>query len=443
MTIETALTAGLFVAAAIISRRIQGSWMAPGAFFAMYWAVAVILALGIAPDVQVETDGLVWICACVVVVTVASTVGMAAASRSATSSPSPQLVQLDPILLRRLVIVLSCIASLTPIVLLLTSGYGLGSVLSISGIAGIERDFSIARYLHDYQEPLAARLLLVPTYLAPLLGGLLLASERAFKRQLVAFVSLMPALAVGVVETTKAGFIISGILMSAGYFSACLVDKRRGDDPRRDGRVGAIVGVLAVAVGLLFTAVQLGRYGYSSSNLEQVTEVVDRLRLGAVGYLGVFTPWFHAYQPGAQQLTFGASTFAGLFEVVQPRRAGIYSETLVIGSNGAGSNIYTIFRGLIEDFGLAGSMFFLTCTAGISGVAYVRVKQARLGWLPITVAFMATTLWSTIVNLFVYNSILVAWVLFSLFVLRFSHTGASRNGTFPKTVTDALVHVRS
>ena len=80
--------------------------------------------------------------------------------------------------------------------------------------------------------------------------------------------------------------------------------------------------------------------------------------------------------------------------------------------NGRATNIFTIFRGLIQDFGLFGSLVFLFAVGLVAGIGYEETRRRNVIAIGVLSAFYAATLWSPIVDLFAYNSIIAAWILF-------------------------------
>jgi oligosaccharide repeat unit polymerase len=166
------------------------------------------------------------------------------------------------------------------------------------------------------------------------------------------------------------------------------------------------IAVLAVA----FVLVQMVRYaGWSSG---QPLAVIQLLWLDSFPYLGVFSAWFQA---NALSTTFhpalGQYTFAGVFELlhIHTRVAGVYTEQVTIG--GSTYNIYTAFRGLIEDFTVPGALVFLALVGFGAQMAYQRVRPGNLPYAGLLAAFYAATLWSFVVDIFIYNSIVLAFVV--------------------------------
>jgi hypothetical protein len=149
------------------------------------------------------------------------------------------------------------------------------------------------------------------------------------------------------------------------------------------------MGVVAISV-----LIQMLRYQYTTPL--QALQVIGALRVAFFGYLGVFSDWF---QHGAWQqsnLSWGAYSFAGIFQVtgLQVRTPGVYGDMAYLGPQGIPSNIFTIFRSLIEDFGFAGSLVALLIVGFAAGLAFSARRTNRILSIPILSAFYATTLWS-------------------------------------------------
>ncbi len=418
MTPANLLPALALVALAMLARRHLGSWFAPGAFFALFWTVAVWVPLLFAPDTQVMPSGLWWIFASALAVYLGTAAGVALFGRR------PERPQVDfrwPGL-RTAVACFSIAGFGAPISILASRGYSVLVFLSPTKLADVEREFSVARYIQGETEPTIERAFLVSIYLAALLGGLLLADRRAGRWRWLALLPLLPGTAVAAVETTRSSIYFPIVLMACSFLVAELLLRRRLTvllTPRRV--VGAILlGVVVVPVSLWL---QLSRYGYDINNGYQVQDVVDRFRLGSFGYLSVFTNWFDAAGLSSHDLSYGALSFAGVFDAlgIQQRLVGLYSQSLFVGDSGGASNIYTIFRGLIEDFSPSGSLVLLVMIGIVAGFAYAGVQRGDLPLAPFLAAFYAATAWSFVVDIFVYNTILLGGFLFAVYIVAVAH----------------------
>src|SRR5437867_3238013 len=134
--------------------------------------------------------------------------------------------------------------------------------------------------------------------------------------------------------------------------------------------------------------------------------------LNTFPYLGVFSGWLASYGLwDGLHLTFGQYTFAGVFDLlhIHTRVAGLYTEQVVI--NGSQYNIYTAFRGLVQDFTVPGALAFLVLVGFLAELTYKRARSGNLLYARLLAAFYAATLWSFVVDIFIYNTIVLAFVL--------------------------------
>jgi len=94
---------------------------------------------------------------------------------------------------------------------------------------------------------------------------------------------------------------------------------------------------------------------------------------------------------------------------IHTRVAGLYTEQFVI--DGTHYNIYTAFRGVVQDFTIPGALVFLGLVGFGAEVAYRRAGSGRLLYVGILAAFYAATLWSFVVDVFIYNTIVLAFAI--------------------------------
>jgi oligosaccharide repeat unit polymerase len=413
--------ATVLTALAFVIRLQQGSWVAPAAFFGLVWALLVWLALGFASDVPIGPASLWWIVLSVVALWIGTCLGVAMENRGAhglRTEATGEIRRLRLPGLNKLIIILSLLGCGATLVLLQSRGEGLDSLLSLERLAALGRAFSIDRYSFGYTEPLAERALTVAIYCAAWAAGLALASPRSRWARWIALLPLIPASGIAAILTTRATVLFSIVLM-AGSFLAGRVAISGVREPLF--RAGRMLGIVLMGALLIpgFVLLQLARYGYSADNPGQVREVLTGFRLGFLSYAGDFSSWFGTAGPSSDGLHFGAYTFAGLFSFVglQERVPGLYSNSVYVGNSEIRSNIYTIFRGLIEDFGLIGSLGFLVGVGLIAGLAFARLRKGNARYIPILAAFYACSFWSFVVDLFIYNTMLIAWLLFAGYVV--------------------------
>ena len=135
----------------------------------------------------------------------------------------------------------------------------------------------------------------------------------------------------------------------------------------------------------------------------------ERIRAYFFGYLAAFTQWLNS----ANDIrTYGGFiTFAGplnLFGLID-RPLGFYEPINI--ANNVSTNIFTVFRGIIIDFSITGSIIIAFLIGYIFQLFFQKRKEEKLvGTLPLSI-FYAFTLYSPLISIFHYNSIIFSWIV--------------------------------
>jgi len=133
-----------------------------------------------------------------------------------------------------------------------------------------------------------------------------------------------------------------------------------------------------------------------------------------LGTPAVFSQWLEREWLNGGELGWGAYDFAGVFDFLNlaQRAQGIYMEGIYVGTGEWSTNIYTVFRSLIDDFSLPGAIVILLVMGMAAGFAYRKVLAGACFWLAPLSFFYAFASWSGVGSIFNYNSLVLAWLLF-------------------------------
>lgn len=401
-----ALPAGLLVLIAFVARRMQGTWVSPGAFFALFWATLTWMALIVAPDFEVWPVAVWAIVGAVIAVNIGTLIGGTLWS-SAPSSDPPQRPSLPGV---RSLALLGAGLGLLAIALLLKSlGQSASLFLSPAALAELGKQIASSRYEAGYVEPLPIRILMTGNYFAVMMGGCL-AGLHPGRRGPAVWGGFVPAIAFSALTTARAGVLFCLVLWIGAYLAAGVHARRDlGQLLSRRTLIWGGLGLPTLVAGA--TLLQLSRYGLGFDGL---LYVLDRLRIWIAGFLAGFAAWLHT---GADSLgtSGGAFTFAGIFNLlgISSRTIGLYADFVYV-KDGYESNIYTAFRGIFEDFGILGGGLTLLLFGVIGGVAYGGLRRGKIFWLPPLALFYGLILFSHITSMLNYNSIFLAWLLFAI-----------------------------
>jgi len=412
--IPVAVIAGL----AIIARLASHSWTHPAALFPLIWTVHTVLPTLLAPDLPLYPSGIWWIAlSCFAVQTGAFVTAPPTREPQNETAQRTIRTHLQTYTLRPLIVASIClcpVAILSAYFTIDASHRSLDNFTSFKALAKSAAAITVFRYAVSsklYRPNLVVQFLFAANYMEPLVGGVIFALRRNRKDVLISFITILPALFVTVTQTTKASVLVAGVYWITAYVGSA---EYIGGLPRWQRVTKGILLVCILVAILLGTAESLR--GGTVPTLPKIVASLktDRVRLMVFGHVFVFTEWFdESYQLNLEP-TYGAYTFAGPADLLgfSARTVGVYSENKHLGSTN--SNVYTYFRELIEDFTAPGALLLLCGAGAFGGWAYRGVGERHIGRLPWVILYDATALWF-IVSLFTYNTLIVAFIGFTLY----------------------------
>jgi|SRR5579872_1058127 oligosaccharide repeat unit polymerase len=401
-----------------------GSWLEPSALFALAWSLYVLLPLLLAPDFEVWPGGVWWILLSIYSVCCGSWWAgrgkdrvpgqQPRASRSTFALPAIKS-QISGL---RIVLVITLLCGLLySLVAILNFGFGLGTLFSTEGIVELARAFSVDRYSEAYVPPgFLVQVWLIGVYAAPIFGGLLFSARRNKADVFLSISSIVPAFSVFLIQTARAPVVLALSLWVSGSFAQSVFSHPEGVRIFSKKRTYALLA-LALFLVVIFGVGQVMRGG-RAPEVEVMQDMLlsDTPRVFMLGHISVFTRWFHETAFSLTSPALGAYSVAGLFDQlgIHPRPLGLYLDFYEI-VPGMVSNIFTVFRGFIEDFTLPGSLLFLFLVGMYAGRAYDRVREGDLRYAPVLIAAYAFS-GSYGVSIFNYNSILFSWLIAAIYL---------------------------
>ncbi|MEO8577383.1 MAG: O-antigen polymerase [Gemmatimonadales bacterium] len=395
-------------------RALSGTWLQPSAFFALWWCFAGIVPMILAPAEPVGANAIIWLIAASMAVSAGAAVGNWGFRTRRLASPSPPTDrELHLFAAALLVSVILGVGS--NIAFVAGSSIPLSDVLDIEKLVLVSNQLYIQRYAETGPPPPPpiSQALLPFVYLAPAVGGILFVLRREVKWKLLALFSFVPAIAVTVLQTTKAAVLFAMVLWASGYFATRL----------RAGKIAVFTKVHLVTAGVVlgtvtvfFFAVGLARMASTDTSLLNV--VLVKLVTSAFGHMTVFSQWLHEYWSGPFDPSLGKVTFAGPLELLgySQRIPGLF-DTVVDLIAGESSNIYTGFRPLIQDFTLPGALAILALLGFVGGTGFRLVAAGSWSAVPLLLIAYVTILWTPITWFWIYNSLTATVFAIGLMVL--------------------------
>ena len=317
----------------------------------------------------------------------------------------------------KLLIVLIICAAINPLLSVYRLGFNLSSLLNFNTLLVVNNTASIDRYTTHTSKSAISQIFLCFTYVAPLYGGFV---YRLVKNNLkrLSLVTILPAVFVALTQAVKMAFITSVMLWFTGYMVCTLLCKLEYHlNARKALRLAAVFGIFfsVLFISMMF---RIGRFDGKTA------ETVSEKYVGyAFGHLPAFDNWYARYDELSANHTYGAKTFYGISNAigVLKRKQGIFNDFVRISNKGSRTNVYSLFRLIIEDFGILGSCLFLMLTGFVVQFFYRLVCNGMFPLLSSTFLSLAyfTTFWSFVTSVLAYTSYIAMFGIF-YFLIRLS-----------------------
>jgi oligosaccharide repeat unit polymerase len=394
-----------FVVLALLARQVEGSWIAPATIWPVAWGAYSAGTLALVGQTPHLAPALLWI-----VLNCAVFLGAAVFSRAMRQSRSvriavPAASERFP-WLGRITFVLSVAGFLALFGATRAAGFSPADLLSLPSLARIAVASRATFEFGGRQQDVVARLLLVLAYTGAPFGGMYFRIGHGAARKAVALAPLVALIFIGFVSGSRMGVLFGGSFWLAAYVSGSLL--ATSGDRRVGTRMFFLVGVLAlVLIAGGSAAVQFVRY--FAGNERTVARIVAE----PFGFLAAFGQWFESNGIRGSGLTAGFYTFERLGRML----GADFPPVMAIDVGFTSSNTDTVFRGLIEDFGSAGSLVIVGAAGFLASVAYRRVVTGHTTWLAaltLTYAFLFT---SMALSPFAYMGPAIAGAAFVMYVV--------------------------
>lgn len=402
----------LLIGLTFSARRLRRSWLSPGPLVALVWSIYVGACL-LLTDYQVYASG-IWI---IVLFVFSVLFGTVLSEGLDTRSSHPRAnCTMERETLRiwekrssRYSLLFAMVAFAGCVHLLFVSLEKFSLDFSLLDMMSLGHLWSVARYDGEL-EPWSVRLLIMWVYPAVLLAGISFALAPNRARKWLAVAPLVPAALIGTIFAARAGLLISLISWFSGLFAVRYHQK--GGSYALFQRKLVLLSFTFLIGGLVFFVAIDSVRRFEGGSLEVTTDL-PRLSKYFLGAVPAFANWVHTSEE--KEVTMGAYTFAGVFDTLglRPRQVGVYEQYQTL-AGGEDTNIYTVFRGLIEDFTLPGACLFGVLLGFVAGKAARSASTNHLRHLLVLAGYYAFIVFSPLGSLFTYNGLILAWGMAAL-----------------------------
>lgn len=315
-----------------------------------------------------------------------------------------------------LLLILLAGAMVNPVYSITLHGFSIRALLNMQDLLNMNNQISEDRYYTGEAYSIVNQFFLIFSYAAPAIGGFCYRQIGKVNKTLCVL-TLLPGTFIALTQSMKMVMMTSFILWFAGYV---ICSYTFGLSLRIKPRVILrLLAIIAAFFAILFISMVF-RTGEISERT--VLDISQKFVTYSFGHLHCFDLWYTTYTPG--ELAFGSKTFMGISNLLglEERVQGIYPEYVNIGINGfyGISNVYTIFRPLIEDIGEAGTalIMFLAGFGANYSVKHLKAHRQIFLHQVILVAIFSYLLWSFVASFYAYTSYLAMFFLL-YFLFRF------------------------
>ena len=301
-----------------------------------------------------------------------------------------------------------------PIESLILNGVSIDTLLSFENLLAANNKMAVARYSDELETSLLSQITLIFLYLAPLLAGFITVR---FKSKKLIFITILPSFLVLITQNTKLVFIAALFLIIVGRLTYFLIFFNRFPSIKLNQILKLFFGGFIFYILMLFTFV--ARVGKIN---DEVFNTANSKIASYVAHLPAFDNWLNDYLFNDDHyIEWGLKTFYGVtnFIGLVERKTGVFENYYVFTSNNIEfkTNVYTVFRFHIEDFGIFGTFLFLFFLSFI----YRKIKLLSNKFPLLLIAITANLLFyifnSFLTSLWAYMSFILVFVFFYFFLL--------------------------
>ena len=293
-------------------------------------------------------------------------------------------------------------------------GFSFRYLLSLDSILEMNNSDALQRCYGNSNNNIIDKILLIFVYLAPMCGGYFYNFSKNKSDKCLSILTFLPVFLVLFIDNAKAPVIGSIIFFASTYIISYILNNN-GNVPKINKKsiikFGTIIGMLYI---IFFISMM-----FRNGNFDIKTYQIIKLKFNnyIFGHIPAFDYWFSKIY-NKITYSFGKQTFIGMFDLLGKgeRIQGIYVDSY----NGGviGSNVYTYFRGIIDDFGIFFSMFFLIIILIISTNSYFNLRRGNYKISNQVILLISYSfILYYIVSIFSYNSFTFAFILFYIFLL--------------------------
>ena len=403
---------GFFFIAWLAKRKV-GYWLNPSSIFSLFWLLYTVMPLSFAFFVPINPLVLLYILMFNLCFMLSVYFFNWRTAFELNKEKPPAIFIFNTLMFKRIFYFLSLFALISVFLTILGQGVTVSDILTnpikVGGfLAG-------KRYAQDITPTLFSALSFAFSYFSVLFGGIVYAVVPRKKIIIIIF-SFAPSLMVMLLQSAKGLFFLSLFIFIGGVLLVRVYNKNYSLFDKKSIKTLFIAGIVVLPL-ILMSFLSRGMMDISDSQLI-INKLTRYLLSYTSGHLYGFSDWFtDRYFAGAlfsykqEEYTLGFYSIMSVFRLLGDMReipVGVYDEYFSYGLF-LKSNIYTVFRGLITDFTLIGSLIVSVSVGFLCNFCFYRLlcEKSPAFYSVFFIIFVAVSYQSYIISSLIWNSMVV------------------------------------
>lgn len=270
----------------------------------------------------------------------------------------------------------------------------------------------IRAHVTDIPIPLYVRIPLLFSYSLALMSAVFYINYGNLK---IIFYASCPIFIAGIAQNGRAGFLMIIFIMFITIILKKSFEKNMNSFQIRHilMRYGVVIAIVGGGFFLIGAA-----FRYRNANVEDNSFFLYSLKSYLLGGMSAFDIYLQKLD--TINCGLGKYNFSSLYDLlgIAKNEYGVYTQYLIYNSDGATTNIFTLFRSLIDDFGLIGGYLFMIVIGILSEKMYVRLIKHDDVALPFMILFYTYLFHSPFLPITVHTSILFSFFIPSIILKR-------------------------
>ncbi|GAB3902920.1 hypothetical protein GCM10028826_01300 [Mucilaginibacter boryungensis] len=230
------------------------------------------------------------------------------------------------------------------------------------------------------------------------------------------WIQIIPFLSVVIMsfsQAARAGLVILIFQLFAGKIFRLFTKKSKNIELKLFKPILIIVPILIT----VFVLVESFRQQNFEVNNSKIEDTSASFSVYAFGGVAGFAAYLNTIRPYSENLTYGRYTFSSLYDILGIARSepGVYNQYLKVSPSLTG-NIYSIFRPLMEDFGVVGLMIWALLLGLVSNYFFTNSLKGSLISISYCITLYTYMMFSFIAPLTQFNSFILSCFLSPLII---------------------------